>query len=82
VPQLFRVNEAVVRERHHALPTEKMATAFRAFTRCLQLLGENVVFGLQRVKHHGLREIFAYWQSIDGDGYVPVFGGTKHSTWP
>ena len=82
MPQFFRVTEPVVRERHDALPTKKRATAFWAFPRCLQVLGENEVFGLQRVKHHDLREIFAWRQTIDGDGYVPVFGGTKHSTRP
>ena len=57
--QFFRVNEPVVRKRHHALPTKKTATAFWAIPRCWEVLGENEVFGLQRVKHHGLREIFA-----------------------
>ena len=59
MPQFFRVTEPVVRERHDALPTKKMATAFWAFPWCLQVLGDNEVFGLQRVKHHDLREIFA-----------------------
>ena len=59
MPRFFRVTEPVVRERHDALPAKKIATAFGAFPRCLQVLGKNEVFGLQRVKHHGLREIFA-----------------------
>ena len=59
MPQFFRVTYAVVRERHDAVPTKKTATAFRAIPRCLQVLGENEVFGRQRVKHHDLREILA-----------------------
>jgi hypothetical protein len=82
MPQFFRVTHAVVREGHNAVSTEKVATAFRTFPRCLQVLGENEVCGLKGVKHRDLRETLAWRQGIDGDGYAPVFGGTKHSTRP
>jgi hypothetical protein len=39
MPQFFPVTEPVVCERHHALPTKEMATAFWAFPWCLQVLG-------------------------------------------
>jgi hypothetical protein len=46
----------VVRERHEAVFVAEMAVAFWALPRCLQLVGDDKVFGLQRVKHHNLRE--------------------------
>ena len=56
MPDFFLVSHTVVREGHDALPTEETTTAFRTVPRCLQVLGENEVFGLQRVKHRDLRE--------------------------
>jgi hypothetical protein len=73
----FLVSHPVVRKGHDALPTEETITTLRAVPRCLQVLRENEVFGLQRVKHRDLRETVAVRV-----GYVPVLGGTKHSTRP
>ena len=49
------VSHAVVRERHHAVSVEEMTLAFWALPGCSQVLGDDEVFGLQRVKHHDLR---------------------------
>jgi hypothetical protein len=50
------VSHAVARERHDAVSVEEMPLAFWALPRCSQVLGDDEVFGLQRVKHHDLRE--------------------------
>jgi hypothetical protein len=47
---------AIVRERHDTVAIRKAALAFWAFPRRSQVLGDNEVLGLQRVKHHNLRE--------------------------
>ena len=82
MPHFFRVTYAVVREGHNALSKGKAATAFRAFPRCLQVLGKNEVFRLQRVKHDDLRENRRVAARDRWSTYVPAFGGTKHSTRP
>ena len=83
-----------MRETHNAVSVSEMPLAFWALPGCSQVLAGDEVFGLQRVKHNDLREskvglswtylmrkkCLAQRQGIDSDSYVPVLGGTKHST--
>ena len=50
------VHRTIVRERHDTVAKGKTTLAFRAFPRCLQVFGDDEVFGMQRVKHHNLRK--------------------------
>jgi hypothetical protein len=49
-------SHAVVRKRHEAVSVAELAVAFWALAKGLQLVGDDEVFGFQRVKHHSLRE--------------------------
>jgi len=49
-------SHSVVRKRHEAVSVAEMAVALWALPKCLQLVGDDEVFRLQRVKHHNLRE--------------------------
>ena len=49
-------SHAVVRKRHEAVSVAEMAVALWALPKCLQLVGDDKVFRLQRAKHHNLRE--------------------------
>src|SRR5262249_17487036 len=53
LPDLARVDLAVVRQRHDAVLVDETALAFRAPARRLQILADELG-RLQRVKHHGL----------------------------
>jgi hypothetical protein len=49
-------NYAVVHKGHEAASVAELAVAFWALAKGLQLVGDDEVFGFQRVKHHSLRE--------------------------
>ena len=50
------VSHAVMRERHNAFSVGELIFTFRALPRRLQVPGDDEVLGLQRMKHHDLRE--------------------------